>query len=97
MVPFAGYYMPVQYEDQSIAESHVWTRTKASLFDVSHMYELQAVSFRFNVHTFAIGSSTSLREPVHQLSSLDLHRLHQGRWSLSTQLYPCFFTHLAES
>jgi len=97
MVPFAGYYMPVQYEDQSIAESHVWTRTKASLFDVSHMYGLQVVSFRFNVHTFAIGFSTSLLEPVHQLSSLDLRRLHQGRWNLSTQLYPCFFTRLAES
>jgi len=37
MVPFGGYSMPVQYEDLSIAESHKWTRTKASLFDVSHM------------------------------------------------------------
>lgn len=39
MVPFGGFSMPVQYEDQTIAESHNWTRTKASLFDVSHMYE----------------------------------------------------------
>ena len=38
MVPFAGYSMPVQYSDLSVGESHKWTRDKASLFDVSHMY-----------------------------------------------------------
>jgi aminomethyltransferase len=38
MVPFAGYEMPLQYEDLSHVESHKWTREKASLFDVSHMY-----------------------------------------------------------
>lgn len=37
MVPFAGFYMPLQYSDLSHAESHQWTREKASLFDVSHM------------------------------------------------------------
>jgi aminomethyltransferase len=36
-VPFGGYYMPVQYNDLSIVESHNWTREKASLFDVGHM------------------------------------------------------------
>jgi aminomethyltransferase len=36
MVPFAGYLMPVQYPDGILAE-HVWTRTHAGLFDVSHM------------------------------------------------------------
>src|SRR5258708_19418762 len=36
MVPFAGYAMPVQYPTGIIAE-HVWTRTHAGLFDVSHM------------------------------------------------------------
>lgn len=35
MVPFAGYEMPVQYE--GIIAEHVWTRTNAGLFDVSHM------------------------------------------------------------
>lgn len=39
MVPFGGYYMPVQYDDLSIVESHLWTRSKASLFDVSHMVQ----------------------------------------------------------
>jgi aminomethyltransferase len=38
MVPFAGYSMPLQYADLSHVESHAWTREKASLFDVSHMY-----------------------------------------------------------
>ena len=35
MVPFAGYDMPVQYE--GIIAEHLWTRTNAGLFDVSHM------------------------------------------------------------
>ena len=38
MVPFAGYEMPVQYE--GIIAEHVWTRTNAGLFDVSHMGQL---------------------------------------------------------
>lgn len=37
MVPYAGYSMPLQYADLSHVESHLWTRGKASLFDVSHM------------------------------------------------------------
>jgi aminomethyltransferase len=37
MVPFGGFSMPLQYEDQSIVESHRFTREKASLFDVGHM------------------------------------------------------------
>ncbi len=36
MVPFAGYEMPVQYPAGVMAE-HKQTRTKAGLFDVSHM------------------------------------------------------------
>jgi aminomethyltransferase len=35
MVEFAGYWMPVQYE--GIIAEHLWTRTNAGLFDVSHM------------------------------------------------------------
>lgn len=44
MVPFAEYSMPVQYSDLSLVESHKWTREKASLFDVGHMYALQSLS-----------------------------------------------------
>ena len=39
-VPFAGYRMPIQYDPKrggGIVEEHRWTRTQASLFDVSHM------------------------------------------------------------
>jgi aminomethyltransferase len=39
MVPFAGYEMPVQYKTGIVAE-HVWTRTNAGLFDVSHMGQI---------------------------------------------------------
>ncbi len=37
--PFAGYLMPVQYPQGVIAE-HLHTRSKASLFDVSHMGQI---------------------------------------------------------
>jgi aminomethyltransferase len=36
MVPFAGWSMPIQYQD-SIMESTIHCRTHASVFDVSHM------------------------------------------------------------
>ena len=42
MVPFAGYYMPVQYPAGLMAEHH-HTRTAAGLFDVSHMGQLRLV------------------------------------------------------
>jgi len=38
MVSFAGYSMPVQYTD--IIEEHMAVRTKAGVFDVSHMGEI---------------------------------------------------------
>ena len=39
MVTFAGYLMPIQYE--GIMAEHLWTRSQAGLFDVSHMGQLQ--------------------------------------------------------
>ena len=39
MVDFAGWLMPVQYKDLSLQDSHVHTRSKCSLFDVSHMMQ----------------------------------------------------------
>ncbi len=39
IVPFAGYLLPVQYQTGVIAE-HMAVRTKAGLFDVSHMGEV---------------------------------------------------------
>lgn len=40
MVPFAGYAMPVQYP-AGIIKEHVHTRTRAGLFDVSHMGQVR--------------------------------------------------------
>lgn len=40
MVPFAGYSMPVQYPD-GIKESHLFVRSSAGLFDVSHMGQIR--------------------------------------------------------
>jgi len=34
MVEFGGFQMPLQYKGQSISDSVIWTRSKASLFDV---------------------------------------------------------------
>ena len=45
-VPFGGYSMPVQYSDLGIVDSHNWTREKASLFDVGHMYAIRIVQWR---------------------------------------------------
>ena len=39
MVPFAGWDMPVQYT--SVVDEHMAVRTKAGLFDVSHMGEVE--------------------------------------------------------
>ncbi|ORE11028.1 aminomethyltransferase mitochondrial precursor [Rhizopus microsporus var. microsporus] len=39
MVPFAGYSMPVQYGNMGLIASHLHTREKASIFDVSHMLQ----------------------------------------------------------
>lgn len=40
MVPFAGYAMPVQYK-LGVMKEHVHTRSKAGLFDVSHMGQVK--------------------------------------------------------
>ncbi len=39
LVPFAGWELPVQYE--GILAEHRWTRESASLFDVSHMGQVE--------------------------------------------------------
>ena len=39
MGPFAGYSMPLTYPPHSHADSHLWTRKSASIFDVSHMVQ----------------------------------------------------------
>lgn len=41
MVPFAGYSMPVQYDSEGIKDSHLWVRSSAGIFDISHMGEVK--------------------------------------------------------
>lgn len=41
MVNFGGFMLPVNYSDLSIMNSHLFTRRKASLFDVSHMLQTE--------------------------------------------------------
>jgi len=43
MVNFGGFMLPVQYADQGIASSHIFTRSNASLFDVSHMLQTEII------------------------------------------------------
>ena len=73
MVPFAGYEMPVQYvvEGGGIIAEHLWTRTHAGLFDVSHMGQLNL-------------SGEGLDAAVEALLPIDLTTLKLGmqRYSL---------------
>ena len=41
MVEFAGYSLPVMYGKEGIIQSHMHTRTKSSMFDVSHMLQVR--------------------------------------------------------
>lgn len=65
-VPFGGYSMPLYYNDLSHVESHHWTREKASIFDVSHMYGASPsplFSHSFGLMFAILGFSTSYRAP----------------------------------
>lgn len=48
MVVFADHLMPILYKEQTIIESHLHTRSSASIFDVSHMLQT-SVSGRSSV------------------------------------------------
>ena len=54
MVPFGGFHMPVQYKAQSVLQSHHFTRSHASLFDVGHMVQ----------HTFAGAGAAAFLQRV---------------------------------
>jgi hypothetical protein len=59
MVEFGGFLMPVQYTDLSIKDSHLWTRKKASLFDVSHMYVRKLYLLAIRANITSIGYNTN--------------------------------------
>ncbi|KAI5780530.1 hypothetical protein EDC01DRAFT_730728 [Geopyxis carbonaria] len=75
MVPFAGYSMPITYADQGISESHNHVRTKAGLFDVSHMVQ----------HIFEGPDSL---EFLHRMTPSDLLELKMNHSTLSVFLHP---------
>src|SRR5918999_4510574 len=64
MVPFAGWDMPVEYS--GIVEEHIAVRTRAGVFDVSHMGEIE------------IAGKDALAA-VQQISSNDASRLAVGQ------------------
>ncbi|HSQ23271.1 MAG TPA: glycine cleavage system aminomethyltransferase GcvT [Pyrinomonadaceae bacterium] len=71
MVEFGGWDMPVQYPAGTVAE-HVRTRTRAGLFDVSHMGEIDvrgrdAIPF---VNRLASNDATKLTDGQAQYSAL---------------------------
>jgi len=75
MVPFGGFHMPVQYDSMSVGDSHHFTRTHASLFDVSHMVQ----------HHFSGPGATAFLEKITPASITGLETYQSG---LSTLLWP---------
>ncbi|MDQ0316149.1 glycine cleavage system aminomethyltransferase GcvT [Amorphus orientalis] len=73
MVPFAGYAMPVQYE--GIIAEHVWTRTHAGLFDVSHMGQVFVVASE--------GTHEAAAAALEALIPGDIQALQPGRMRYS--------------
>jgi aminomethyltransferase len=67
--------MPVTYPSKSIRDSHLFTRTASSLFDVSHMVQ----------HIFSGPGATSL---LQRLTPSDLASLRPHRSTLTTLLSP---------
>jgi aminomethyltransferase len=73
MMPFAGWDMPVEYS--GIASEHMAVRTRAGLFDVSHMGEIE------------IAGKDALAA-VQRVSSNDASRLQRGQAHYSGLLTP---------
>ena len=73
MVPFGGWEMPVQYA--GVIEEHLAVRTRAGLFDVSHMGEIEV-------------SGAGALELVQLLTTNDAARLADGQVQYSALCYP---------
>ena len=65
IVPFGGYLLPVQYEAGVIKE-HMAVRTRAGLFDVSHMGEImvEGNSYTSRIRKIKRKTSNSLGKPL---------------------------------
>ncbi len=73
MVPFAGWEMPVEYS--GIVAEHMAVRTKAGLFDVSHMGEIEV-------------AGTDALAAIQRISSNDAARLSIGQAQYSALTTP---------
>jgi aminomethyltransferase len=73
MVPFAGWEMPVEYS--GISAEHMAVRTRAGLFDVSHMGEIEV-------------AGKNALAAVQRISSNDASRLAMGQAHYSGLLTP---------
>ena len=80
MVEFAGYWMPVQYtgEGGGIIAEHLWTRSHAGLFDVSHMGQLDVSD--------AEGDLARAAAALEAVLPIDLATLKPGRQRYSLLL-----------
>lgn len=75
MVPFGGFHMPVQYNSLSVSASHHFTRSHASLFDVSHMVQ----------HRF---SGPGVNAFLERITPAGIAGLETHKSTLSTLLWP---------
>src|SRR4030095_8618958 len=73
MVPFAGWEMPLEYS--GITEEHMAVRTRAGLFDVSHMGEIEV-------------AGKGALEAIQRISSNDANRLKVGQAHYAGLLTP---------
>ncbi|HHY45876.1 MAG TPA: glycine cleavage system aminomethyltransferase GcvT [Firmicutes bacterium] len=73
MIGFGGWEMPVSYTD--IVEEHLAVRSKAGLFDLSHMGEIEI-------------SGTGALELIQRLTTNDASKLAPGQVQYSLMLYP---------
>lgn len=75
MVGFGGFHMPVQYASLSVSASHHFTRSHASLFDVSHMVQ----------HRF---SGPGVNAFLERITPAAIAGLESHKSTLSTLLWP---------
>src|SRR5437899_1410190 len=75
MVPFGGWDMPVEYAGGGVVSEHLAVRTRAGIFDVSHMGEIE------------IAGRDALAA-VQRISSNDASKLQVGQAQYSGLLTP---------
>lgn len=83
MVEFAGYEMPVQYPD-GVLKEHLHTRTKAGLFDVSHMGQAFLTTTRGGL--FGEAAHADISEAIETLLPGEICKLKKGGMRYSVLL-----------